>query len=95
MATCEATLSKKCERKETAERRAAEIERLTEEGGLQAAEIEALRRANAHGGGPHAPPADRTLSGKAEAARKKRSSRAKRHSHAKSNRLPRRPKRGA
>ena len=66
------------------ERKDAEIDGLSAENkALRAdnerkdAEIVALKRANAHDGGPHTPPSHNTLSGKAEKARKKRSARAK------------------
>ena len=58
-------------------RKDAEIEALTAENERQAGEIAALKRANAHDGGPHAPPSHRTMSGKAEAARKKTAARAR------------------
>ena len=59
-------------------RAAAEIEALRADNERKDAEIEALKRANAHDGGPHAPPSHNTLSGKAEKSRKKRAARAKR-----------------
>ena len=50
---------------------------LKDDNGRKDAEIEALKRANAHDGGPHSPPSKKTLSGKAETARKKRVATAK------------------
>ena len=47
----------------------AEIEALRADSVKKDAEIEALERANAHDGGPHAPPSHSTLSGKAEKSR--------------------------
>ena len=53
-------------------RTAAEIEALEADRERKDAGIEDLKRANAHDGGPHAPPSHNTLSGKAEKSRKKR-----------------------